>query len=122
MKVVINRCYGGFGLSKEAFELLLNKKGIEFETRPAEFRLKDGDLDYYKKGQLGVEEAFLWDHSLTENRSDPDLIAVVEELGEESASGWAAELKIVDIPDDVVYDIHEYDGIEWVAERHRTWS
>jgi hypothetical protein len=27
----------------------------------------------------------------------------------------------VDIPDDVKWEIEEYDGNEWVAEVHRTW-
>jgi hypothetical protein len=49
------------------------------------------------------------------------LIAVVEELGE-AANGWAASLKIVEIPDGVEWFIHEYDGREHVAERHRTWN
>jgi len=31
-------------------------------------------------------------------------------------------LKIVDIPDGVEWEIEEYDGMEWVAEKHRTWS
>jgi hypothetical protein len=43
-------------------------------------------------------------------------------LGIEKSSGVYAELKIVDIPDDVEWEIDEYDGKEWVAEVHRTWS
>jgi hypothetical protein len=31
------------------------------------------------------------------------------------------ELQIVVIPDDVKWEIHENDGAEWVAEKHRTW-
>ena len=54
-------------------------------------------------------------------RDDPILIQVVEELGEASW-GSAAELKIVDIPDDVEWEIEDYDGQEWVSEVHRTWS
>ena len=27
----------------------------------------------------------------------------------------------VSIPDDVEWQIEEYDGMEWVAEAHRTW-
>jgi hypothetical protein len=49
------------------------------------------------------------------------LIAVIEEMGQASWS-WAAEIVIVDIPDDVEWHISEYDGIEHVAENHRTWS
>jgi len=48
------------------------------------------------------------------------LIAVIEELGEE-ANGRCAEIAIVEIPDDVEWEVDEYDGKEWVAEIHRTW-
>jgi len=44
-----------------------------------------------------------------------------EEQGN-AIDGWAAQLKVVDVPDDVDWYIDEYDGKEWVAERHRTWS
>ncbi len=54
-------------------------------------------------------------------RDDPDLVAIVEELGEK-ASGRFAKLAVVEIPDDVEWGIEEYDGVEWVAEDHRTWS
>jgi len=30
-------------------------------------------------------------------------------------------LKIVEIPDDVDWEINEDDGSEWIAEKHRTW-
>ena len=32
-----------------------------------------------------------------------------------------ANLKMVEIPDDVEWEIADYDGKEWVAEKHRTW-
>lgn len=38
------------------------------------------------------------------------------------AYGDCADLKIVEIPDDVEWVIEEYDGIEYVSEVHRTWS
>jgi len=31
-------------------------------------------------------------------------------------------LKIVEIPADVDWVLMEYDGCEWVAEKHRTWQ
>jgi hypothetical protein len=55
------------------------------------------------------------------DRSDPLLIQVIEELGE-VANGSCAELKIIDVPDDVEWHIEEYDGFEHVAEDHRTWG
>jgi len=31
-------------------------------------------------------------------------------------------LKVVEIPDDVEWNVQEYDGNEWVAEKHRIWE
>jgi hypothetical protein len=54
-------------------------------------------------------------------RDDNDLIDIVMALGQKSW-GTHAALKIVQIPDDVIWQIEEYDGKEWVAEQHRKWS
>ena len=58
--------------------------------------------------------------SRPDDRTDPLLIQVVEELGEE-ASGICAKLKIIEIPDGIAWEISEYDGNEHVAEKHQTW-
>jgi len=42
-------------------------------------------------------------------------------MGDEVDTRYS-KLKIVEIPDDVKWHIGEYDGIEWVAENHRTWE
>lgn len=55
------------------------------------------------------------------DRTDKLLIQVIEELGRD-ANGGCAELKIVEIPDGVEYEICEYDGNEHIAEMHRTWG
>jgi hypothetical protein len=119
MKVVISRCYGGFGLSDKAFVKLLERKGVAFDKVDGESSLLGAS--YYKAGHAGDDEHYLSQYDFYEDRSDPDLIAVIEEMGDES-NGWAAEIGIVEIPDDVKWHIHEYDGIEHVAEDHRTWS
>jgi hypothetical protein len=91
IKIVINTCFGGFGLSEEAEAEYKKRKGIT-------------DPDWY-----------YWDI----DRTCPVLVSMVE-AGK--VDGTYAELKVVEIPDDVNWFIHEYDGIEHVAERHRTWS
>jgi hypothetical protein len=48
-------------------------------------------------------------------------VEVVEALTSEKASGRFACLKVIEIPEDVDWYIEEYDGNEWVAEKHRTW-
>lgn len=101
MKIVINNCHGGFGLSKQALDMYCEKKQID---------LGDWDDEYEFYDQLHTYDI----------RNDPVLIEVVEELGKR-ANGCCASLKIVEIPDDVKWEIEEYDGNEWIAEKHRKW-
>jgi len=125
MKVAINVCFGGFGLSDEAFEKFLERKGIAFDKVEVEGEEKSwlNGPTYFNAGHAGEDDHYLWQHQFCENqnRSDPDLIAVIEEMGR-AADGWASELKIVEVPDDADWHIHEYDGMEHVAEDHRTWG
>ena len=92
-RIVINTCYGGFGLSDKAIGMYLKLTGIT-------------ETDF---------------HHREIDRADPYLVQVVKELGSK-ANGSHAELKIVEVPADVQWHIAEYDGNEWVAEDHRTWS
>ena len=67
-----------------------------------------------------IPEDVVWD-SLDINRSDPDLVAVVEEIGKE-ANTWVSDLAVVEIPEDVDWVIQEYDGLESIHEAHRVWT
>lgn len=120
MKVAINRCFGGFGLSDEAFEMLLERKGIAFEKEEDPNKGVLFGTTYYKEGMCGNDDGYLSYYEFCDKRDDPDLIAVIEEMGA-AANGFAADLAIIDIPDDVDWQISEYDGREHVAEKHRTW-
>jgi hypothetical protein len=111
MKVVINSDYGGFNLSDEATELYAKYKGIGLRKEERDPGSVLG-ADYY----VGTE----WFNYREIPRNDEELVRVVSELGEK-ANGFCASLKIVDIPVDVQWTIEEYDGNEWVAEKHRTW-
>lgn len=119
-KVVINSEYGGFGLSDEAFEKLLDRKGIAWEKQMNSYGTA---IDYYHAGHLDDDAYYLsyYDFFDYDNRADPDLVAIVEALGKKSWGQYAV-LKIVDIPDDVKWHIEEYDGLEHVAEDHRIWD
>lgn len=119
-KVAINRCFGGFGLSDTAFEKLLKRKGIAFDKIVPEEKSLIHGTTYYAAGHAGDDDNYLNEYDFFEDRSDPDLIAVIEEL-KDAANSWAAEIAIVEIPDDVKWHISEYDGMEHVAENHRTW-
>lgn len=115
MKIVINKCYGGFGLSDEGIEYYLKLKGLEFIKKPAKSAFREGDNDYFIKG----DDDIFYDNDI--KRDDEFLVKTVEDLGDD-ASDWASELKVVEIPDGTEWQIEEYDGREWVAEKHSTWE
>ena len=113
VKIVINSDYGGFSLSDEAILEYGKRKGLNL--------VKDENTSwnisiFYKDS--ADKENYFEDREIP--RNDPDLVTVVEVLGE-SANGFAASLKIVEIPEDVDWYVEENDGREWVAEKHRTW-
>lgn len=141
MKIVINACHGGFDLSPEAIKYIAEKTGEAvywFGTVLSEdFKIatfQPISVEELNKSVFGVrafkvsnpnelsEEArreHAWNtHNIP--RNDPVLVEAVEVLGQK-ADGDFAELKVVEIPDDVEWVIQEYDGYEWIAEKHRTW-
>ena len=123
-KIVINKCYGGFGLSEAAYKRL-NKLGIPIVKYDSKNDGKNKKVIYdnklnKEKDEFGVFERY-WDSWTRENREHPLLIQVVEEL-KDKASGKLSVLEIVEIPDDIEYEIDDYDGIESVEEVHRSWG
>jgi hypothetical protein len=54
-------------------------------------------------------------------RDDQKLVQVVEEFGA-SANGHCAELKIVEIPNEVKWEIENRHGVERVSKAHPTWA
>ena len=114
MKVVINNCYGGFGLSNAAVLRYAELAGISLRVEPP---TEDNPLLMYYYKDRPSEKAVFWERDIP--RNDPHLVQVVEELGKE-ASGSFARLVIVEIPD-ISFCIQEYDGQEHVAECHRRW-
>lgn len=140
MKVVINSCFGGFGLSRQAVERYLELKGVTvypekdqygmdkfWLVAPGAERVMETTNEQW--WAMAVEERMAHNQRLESQvfydrdleRNDPLLVQVVEELGQ-SASGQFAALTVVEIPDGVEWVIEEYDGSEHVAEVHRTWS
>lgn len=140
-KIVINKCYGGFNVSHEAILRYAEIKGITlypesidsafggyvYYTVPKDQRITEvSTQDWYNMPQddrIAYNEAYrqqtLSDHEFA--RDDPALVQAVEELGAK-ANGPCANLAIIETPDGVSWQVEEYDGKEWVAEVHRTWS
>lgn len=160
MKVVINKCFGGFSLSRKAVKRMADLQGREcyFFTHfspdgqcdigkhypaqdydgdgldmfwsafdipnPNDVLGKDDDWNNKSQDQRDASNTLHSKHHLSnrpDDRTDPLLIRVIEELGKD-ANGACAELEIIEIPDGIEYTIEEYDGSEHIAEAHRTWS
>lgn len=95
MKIVINNCFGGFRLSQEGLERYKELSGVTDVTVDSVYRMIQ--------------------------RDDMHLVKTVEELGVK-ASGRYSVLEVIEIPDDVKWEIREYDGSETIEELHRSWS
>jgi hypothetical protein len=138
MKIVVNKCFGGFGLSYEAVMLYAKLKKMKLYAF-TDFRDTQGKLDFnkkipyngtgnkpfvvhyctapLKKGKLDSQKYFS-DRDIA--RDDPILVKVVEKLGDK-ASGTVAKLRVIEIPDGVQWEIDDYDGNETISEIHRSW-
>lgn len=141
-KIVVNRRHGGFGLSPKAEKRYLElmgkdcyfykqtkygheNNGIEEYTRISVDEAPQAFISYTITEDLGEvtnnlpnDDTFWSDYNV--ERDDPMLIKVVEEMGKESFGSYS-ELEIVEIPDDVEWEIDDYDGYESIHEKHRSW-
>lgn len=147
MKIVINAKFGGFGLSHKAVMRYAEIKEIKlhawlddiilkhnpeatletamvvhYATVPKEqydkFSKQWHKADMKDRGDLG-NGGYFSDRDI--ERTDLVLIQIVKELGKD-VNGRCANLEVIEIPDDVDWEIQEYDGLEHVAEKHRTWN
>ena len=87
---------------------------IVVNRRHGGYQLSKKAYDY-----LGIP----WDEygfEFSDDRTNPRLVEVVETLGKD-ASGGFANLEVVEVPDDVNWEIHDYDGWETIHEKHRVW-
>jgi len=135
MNVIINSCYGGFGISLFALKLLVERNSKIVEKKeyksPTDVtkswdKLHEFEDGYQSRGWGNYLIKDGYEYSLMsgyedEVRTDKDLIDILEEYGSKKISGEYAELRIIEIPDGIDFIIHEYDGMEHVAEEHRTW-
>ena len=93
MKVAINNDWGGFSLDKDT-------------------------LNRYNQ-LSGKSEKYDWKIK----RNDKHLIQAIEEAKKkDKVHCFIEDIKIVEISDDVEYEIHDYDGMESIHEVHRSWS
>jgi hypothetical protein len=141
MKIVLNKKAGYYDLSPKAIKLLIqiDSPCVEkmhkskwydeeytseqiSENIKEDFKVDLGD-GYLAKIDINTvlynDCIYMAKHQI-EYRSHPDLIKVIELLKDE-AFGPQADLQIVDIPDDITWDLQEDYGIETIHETHRIW-
>ncbi len=139
-KVILNKSYGGFGVSQKGYELYAKKKGFELIVYKRNYDYESKNF-YYTKLKYPTSEVLVeyftkdfGDNVLISNedyenyslhlswgyREDATLIEVIEELGEEANSIYS-KLVIVEIPDDLDYMIDDYDGIETLHQKVQEW-
>jgi len=131
-QIVVNKCFGGFGLSHKAMMRYAELKGIQLypwidditkEVYGERALIGNKEILHHYSTSPIIDGEYEDNSYFSESdipRDDPTLIKLIGEMGEE-ANGTCAELKIVEIPDGVEWEIEEYDGSEWIAEKHRTW-
>lgn len=138
---MINSTQGGFGLSPEAtIELYRRGSSAIVAQRIDDVFLENGDgsavnfdeqisrwRDYFSackplnpfQTYFSPDEKFVLTYQKIA-RDDFDLVEVVERMGTK-ANGPLSTLEVIEIPADVKWRIEECEGLEHVAEAHRTW-
>ena len=107
MKVAYNACFGGFGLSEAGLRMLAALKNIDLSG------MKFDHSSFHNKDWTVI-------FSAPDDRSDKDLIKVIEALGAGAGSS-CADLAIQEIPDGAEFEIDEYDGNESVVQPRQAW-
>ena len=149
-KIAINRAIGGFTLSHKAVMRYAELIGItifpyyqnlnnntfvrlisediehidEHNRSDSEEYYGDPWYFYVNKNIIDRKNSEIYDECFKVSdikRDDSLLIQVIEELGDD-ATGSSGKIKVVDVPDDVDWEIEENDaGYEWVQEKPRKW-
>ena len=129
MKMILNKCFGGFGVSDEGYKLYAQKKGVQLYPYEVNYSIDIHTItksnsesnwltttyftkDFGEKYEISDEECKEYRLYFTDDdRLDKTLIEVVEELGEKANTRFS-DLEVVEIPDGSYYIIDEYDGVE----------
>jgi hypothetical protein len=141
MEIALNKCYGGFAPSMLAYREYLKQKGKKsFFYKQTKYGFKEGKEEYERIKDISVTDTlcfycytkdlgkiikklpsrgmiYLRDDKL---RKDKDFITVVKKL-KKKVNSYYSKIKIVTIPDDMEWTIEDYDGIETLHEKHRSW-
>lgn len=121
MKVIINQCYGGIGISSAALkEILINKWDLPIETYEFQgFETIGEDLGdgYYASGfdaLIGPDYNIYYLKFNDKLRTNSNLINLIETKGSKWISGTFAKLKVVETEYET-WNIKDIDGYEYIV-------
>lgn len=134
MKVVINKGFHQFGLSLEALRKMFGDVYVYQHDLLLDLYFRQDSLvdrgscsnnfiystHDYGKETLNIKE----EHRIyfdTIDRSLDKLVSIVEEMGEKAGS-YGVFLSVIEIPDNVNWEIEEFDGQERIREVGRIWE
>lgn len=120
MKIAINKCFGGFGLSDAVHKKLI-ELGVPHYKNWDEIPKNDEPYVVDSDSPSNTFGSYYSNFRADDKRTHPLLIQAIESVGIDKASGGLAKIKIVEIPDDIEYQIDDYDGVESIHEIHRSW-
>ena len=103
----------GFNYSDDISDDLYGIKSQDDNTKQEIKESEEKNQTFYGYGYCEGKDGY--------DRTSKYLVEAVEKLGTSVASGSMACLEVVEIPDDISYEIDEYDGIETIHETHRSW-
>ena len=116
MKIILNSCYGGFGVSPQAIRLLIDMKADCLESDlvgsfeiPKYANQRD---DYYFDSCYVYYNCRQYYIDVDKARVCPHLISLIEEHGSAFVSGMSANLEVVEISFDVNDLFTTVDGYE----------
>jgi hypothetical protein len=109
VKIVINKCYGGYGLSEAAYEEL-HKLGVPILKYDKKTYRKNREKRIIFEFPFSYGSGKYFSDYFKKHRGDKDLVEIVERLGEK-ANGLFADL-----------EIEEVEGKNWRIENNDGWE
>lgn len=140
MKIIISKTYGGLEVPAMVLKKWFEPEAFLYKDLRVEnvFKRPDDDDIIERRDKLYITSADFGETAtqtqiqssvlskvdigsiMENNRQNEKLIKIVEEYMK--VVEFHQLIKVVEVPDDVDWDIADYDGMEWVEEIHRTWG
>ena len=82
-------------------------------TPAARKQSKERDAQYHDDEEFPIQQWWI-------PRDDPDLVSVVQQIPEDEGI-VGTDLRVIEIPDGIEWQIEEWDGSEFIVDKNRIW-